>query len=343
MGMFTNSAPVSQQELNNRFLEDLYSPDLGIRKTAAADLNDWLHTYQRQDGVWRKVLPTTPVTKEDFAEALDTRDPFIIRPIIPESLGATTVNFDTGTATYTMYAEKYAIYLQRIMTPKYRIEKIYLTAYKGDLTAIFKDLMLQDVLAVEDFMGITQLNAICGVKHEFNPEVGTKQYIDGGLVIDTESVTYGVMGLTLGKKNLNPAQALVHRSFWWSLISTFKAYKQGDRLAEDAILGKTSVLEESLAGISWKTALEQTLIPRNTMYVMAEPKYCGEFVTYEDATIFTKVEDGIWFETFAHETIGMQFANRAAGLRVDYGVGAAESWTEVEEESSSLSSASSEG
>lgn len=337
MGMFTQSTPVSQQELNNRFLQDLYSSDNGIAKTAAADLNDWLHTYQRQDGVWRKVLPTTPITKEDFAEALETRDPFVIRPIVPKSMGAFTVNFDTGTATYTMYAEKYAIYLQRVMTPKYRIDKIYLTQYKGDLTQIFKDLMLQDMLATEDIMGVTQLNAICGEKHALNDEVGIKQYIDGGLEINTESVTYGVMGLTLGTNNLNPAQALVHRSFWWSLIATFQAYKQGDRLAEDAILGKTSVLEESLAGISWKTALEQSLIPRNTMYVMAEPKYCGEFVTYEDATIFTKVDDNIWFETFAHETIGMQFANRAAGVRVDYCVGDQESWTEAYETSSEAS------
>lgn len=338
MGMFTSSTQVPQQELNNRFLDDLFSTDNGISKTAAADLNDWLHTYQRQDGVWRKVLPTTPVTKEEFAEALDTRDPFIIRPIIPKSLGAFTVNFDTGTATYTMYAEKYAIYLQRIMTPKYRIDKIYLTAYKGDLTEIFKDLMLQDVLATEDIMGVTQLNAICGEKHVINPEVGIKQYIDGGIDINTENVMYGVKGLVLGTNNLNPAQGLVHRSFWWSLIAAFKAYHQGDRLAEDAILGKTSALEESLCGISWKTALEQSLIPINTMYVLAEPKYCGEFVTYEDATIFTKVDDNIWFETFAHETIGMQFANRAAGVRVDYGVGPAESWQEAYVEPSSESS-----
>ena len=42
-------------------------------------------------------------------------------------------------------------------------------------------------------------------------------------------------------------------------------------------------------------------------------------ITYEDATIFTKVDDAIWYEMFAHETIGMQFANRAAAVRVDYG------------------------
>jgi hypothetical protein len=315
-----------QQGWGSNFLKDLESSDAMIRKEASDNFDEWLHTYQRQNGVWRKVLPTVAVTKEDFAESLEDRDPFVIRPIIPKSLGAFSVNFDTGTATHTMYAEKYAIYLQRIMTPKYRIDKIYLTAYKGDLTVIFKDLMLQDVLETEDILGITQLNAVCGNKSEVNEEVGIKQYIDGGLEINTKSVMHGVKGLTLGTNNINPAQGLVHRSFWWDLIATFSADQQGDRITEDVMLGKTGVLEESLAGISWKTVLDRQLIPMGTMYVMAEPKYCGEFITYEDATIFTKVDDAIWYEMFAHETIGMQFANRAAAVRVDYGIAEAESW-----------------
>lgn len=320
---------INGDQFNTNLTADLLSKDDGIRKSASDNIENWLHTYQRQNGVWRRVLPIKPITQEDFAEDLETRDPYVIRPIIPRSVGAFTVNFDTGTAAHTMYAEKYAIYIQRIMTPKYRIDKIYLTAYKGDLIQIFKDLMLQDVLETEDLLGITQLNAIVGPEKgdaSYDVDLGIKQYIDAGLTINPDSVFNAVEGLSQSNDNINPAQALVHRSFWWGILRTFDASRWGDRLAERSILGKTDELEEAMAGISYKTVLEKTLIPQNTMYVMAEPKYCGEFLTYEDTTLFTKVDDDIWFEMFAHETMGMQFANKGAVVRADFGSGEYEGW-----------------
>lgn len=318
--MFDKKAntPSEHQARNSAFLSDLLSSDEAIHKMASEDVNDWLRTYQRQDGVWRKMIPPTPITQADFGEAVDTRDPFVIRTIIPRSMGATTVNFDTGTATTSMYAEKYQVFLQRIMTPKYRIDKMYLAAYKGDLLAVFKDLSMQDILQTEDYMGISLANATAGEKGVVNEATGIKHYINAGTEISIDTITHGVQGLTWSKDNINPAQGLVHRSFWWELIGAFKASEVGDRLAENAVLGDTKVQEESLAGIAWRTALDRDLIPAFSMYVMAAPEYCGDFFTYEDASVFTKVEDNIWFEMFAHETIGMSMPYGGCLVRVDF-------------------------
>ena len=312
------NTPAEHQAFNSAFVSDLLSNDESIRKMASEDVNNWLRTYQRQDGVWRKIIPPTPVTSSDFAEAVETRDPFIINTIIPRSMGATTVNFDTGTATTSMYADKYKVFLQRIMTPKYRIDKMYLAAYKGDLLAVFKDLSLQDILQTEDFMGISLANATAGEKGKVNEATGIKHYVNAGPDINIENITFGVQGLTLSSDNINPAQGLVHRSFWWDLIGVFKADAVGDRLAEAAVVGKTGVLEESLAGIAWRTALDRELIPMRSMYIMAAPEYCGDFLTYEEASVFTKVEDNIWFEMFAHETIGMSMPYGGCLVRVDF-------------------------
>ena len=312
------NSPAEHQERNSAFLNDLLSSDAGISKMASEDINNWLRTYQRQDGVWRKMIPPTPVTSADFGEAVDSREPFIINTIIPKSMGATTVNFDTGTATTSMYADKYQVFLQRIMTPKYRIDKMYLAAYKGDLIAVFKDLSMQDILQTEDYMGISLANATAGKKGVVKEATGIKHYVNAGTEIDVNSISFGVQGLTWSTDNINPAQGLVHRSFWWELIGAFKASDVGDRLAEAAIVGKTGVLEESLAGISWRTALDRDLVPARCMYIMAAPEYCGDFLTYEDASVFTKVEDNIWFEMFAHETIGMSMPYGGCLVRVDF-------------------------
>jgi hypothetical protein len=312
------NSPAEHQERNSAFLNDLLSSDAGISKMASEDINNWLRTYQRQDGVWRKMIPPTPVTSADFGEAVDTREPFIINTIIPKSMGATTVNFDTGTATTSMYADKYQVFLQRIMTPKYRIDKMYLAAYKGDLISVFKDLSMQDILQTEDYMGISLTNATAGTLGRKNEATGIKHYVNAGAPITLDSIKFGVQGLTISKDNINPTQGLVHRSFWWELIGAIKACMVGDRLAEDTVLGKTRVLEESLMGIAWRTALDSDLVPPNMMYIFASPEYCGDFLTYEDASVFTKVEDNIWFEMFAHETIGMSMPYGGCLVRVDF-------------------------
>lgn len=338
--MFDKKAntPAEHQARNSAVISDLLSDDAAIRKMASEDVNDWLRTYQRQDGVWRKMIPPAPVTASDFGEAVDHREPFVIKTIMPKSMGATTVNFDTGTATTSMYANKYQVFLQRIMTPKYRIDKVYLAAYKGDLLAVFKDLSMQDILQTEDIMGISLTNATAGIKGKVNEATGIKHYINAGSEISLDTIKHGVQGLTMSRDNINPTQGLVHRSFWWELITALKASEVGDRLAEDMVLGRTGVLEESLMGIAWRTALDVDLVPANMMYIFAAPEYCGDFLTYEEASVFTKVEDNIWFEMFAHETIGMSMPYGGCLVRVDFDKNApvdADWFTDTSAESSS--------
>lgn len=314
-----------KKQFAQNLVSDLTSKDDGIQKQAAADFNDWLVTYQRQDGVFRSYMPPQPVTEADFAEELDDRDPVIYRSIKPRSAGALSVNFDTGTISTGMYANKYKVYLHRAWTPKYRIDRIYLTAYKNDLLGCFKDLSLQDLLGLEDLEGMSMINACVGAKGVVNPDNGIKQYIDGGEVIDTEAVTHAVKGLTLSTDLLSPAKALVNRAFWWDMVNAFKADQAGDNLAEKAIMGNLSAQEESMMGIRWVTVLDPRLVPAKTVYVSADSQYCGNFFTYGEAKLFTEVKDDIWFEMYAHEMYGMSMPFRGCVVRVDF-QGTREDW-----------------
>lgn len=311
---------------NASFVSDLLSSDVGIAKQASNDLNKWLVTYQRQDGVFRQWLTPEPVTEAEFAESATSRDPHIIRSIKPRSAGAMTTNFDTGTISTGMWADKYTIYLHRAWTPKYRIDKAYLAAYKGDLLGMIKDLSLQDLLAVEDVEGISLMNANAGQKNVVNNDIQICQYVDCGVKVTPDSINHLVSGLTLSTDNMTPAKGLVHRYMWFRLVTALKADQVGDNVAEQALMGNVRALEESLLGIKWLTILDRNLIGLNTAYVTADAEYCGNFVTWGDALISTEVKDQYWVEMFASEQYGISLPYKGCLVRGDWGAPATD-WT----------------
>ena len=314
-------------ERNKNFLNDITSKDEGIRKQASADFNQWLRTYQRQDGVFRKLMPPVPVTEDDFAETIETRDPMVIRTMYPRSAGAISTNFNTGTFSTGMYTDKYTVYLHRAWTPKYRIDRMYLAAYKNDLLGAFRDLSLQDLLGVEDLEGMSLVNAIVGeLDGAINDSIGIRQNITVGNVVDPNSITKAVKGLTLSTDNISPAKALVHRSFWYELIAALDAASYGDRIAEQALTGNLRELEESLLGIKWFTCLERKLVDLNSMYIFAGDEYCGDFLTFGEAEIFSELKEGIWFEMFGHETYGISMPYNGCVVRAEWSDKAEGNW-----------------
>ena len=321
-----SSAEIREQ--NTGLLNDLFSADASIQKKASDGLSNWLRTYQRQDGLARKIMPPTPVTEADFDVAVETNAPFIIRQIMPKSAGAISVNYDTGTQVTYMDAPRYKIFLNRLWTPKYKTDKVYLASFRGSLVDIFHDLMLQDLLAQEDMMLVGLMNAAVGTRGEVKDKLGCRQYINVGANYTVDNILYAVSGMSYSKQNLNPSQGIIHRTFWWQLIRTFKADQQGDSVAQDAMFGNVQALEEKMAGLTWRTALSYDIIPIGVLYILAAPEYCGDFVTYGEASIFTKTEHDIWLEMDAHETLGMSIPNTGAIFRADFR-GTAEEWMDM--------------
>lgn len=327
------------REKNTGLINDLFSPDKAIQKRASEGLSNWLRTYQRQDGIARRVMPPTPVTESDFDVAVETNAPFIIRQIMPKSAGAISVNYDTGTQVTYMDAPRYKIFLNRLWTPKYKTDKIYLASFRGSLVDVFHDLMLQDLLAQEDLMFVGLMNAAVGERGVVNKKLNCRQYINVGKNPTVDTVIKAVSGMSYSKQNLNPSQGIIHRTLWWELIRTFKAHDQGDSVAQDALFGNVQALEEKMAGLTWRTALDYEIIPIGTMYILAAPEYCGDFVTYGEASIFTETTQDIWLEMNAHETLGMSIPNTGAIFRVDF-KGVEEDWMDIEDDMPESSSSS---
>ena len=317
-------------EADNKTLlsEVLATDDSGMYKKASSPrLREWFQTYLRNDGVGRRMMDPEPIDASEFAFTDDTIDPYVIRTFQPYSAGAIDVPYDTGTAETYMHANKYRIYMLRVMSPVYRIDKIFLEAYRGPLVDVFKDLMMMDVLQKEDVLFRNLADAQLPAKGVVDPTVGCKRYIELGGNVTTESVFEAVKGMALATNGLSCARTLMQRAMWFDLIKTFKAYEQTTGVVEKTLFGNTSALEEDLAGVKWITALSTKLIPYRKLYMFVEPSRLGDFLTYGEASIYTEVEQGLILKMNAHETIGMNMPNPAAVFAADFTVGAsADTW-----------------
>ena len=322
-------AQAKTDERNQALLSEIFATDeRGIAKRASSPrLKEWFQTYLRNDGVARRVMDPEPISADEFAYTDDSIDPYVIRTYQPYSAGAIGVNYDTGTMQTYMHANKYRIYMLRVFSPVYRIDKIFLEAYRGPLVDVFKDLMMMDVLQKEDKFLVNLSNQLLPTKGAVDPNVGVKRYIDLGGSITSDNFFEALKGMALSKQGLSAARVLMQRAMWFDLIKTFKAYEQTTGVVEKTLFGNTEALEENLCGVKWITALSTSLVPYRKLYIYTEPARLGDLLTYGEAEIFTEVERNIILKMGAQEMIGLNMPNPGAVFSVDFTVGGeADTW-----------------
>lgn len=314
---------------NQALLSEIFATDeRGIAKRASSPrLKEWFQTYLRNDGVARRIMDPEPISADEFAYTDDSIDPYVIRTYQPYSAGAVGVNYDTGTMQTYMHANKYRIYMLRVFSPVYRIDKIFLEAYRGPLVDVFKDLMMMDVLQKEDKYLIDLSNQMLPEKGAVDESIGVKRYIELGGDVTAANLAKALQGMSFSKAGLSVARCLLQRAMWFDLIAQFKAYEQTSGVVEKTLFGNTEALEENLWGVKWITALSTSLVPYRKLYMYTEPSRLGDFLTYGEAEIFTEVERNIILKMGAQEMIGMNFPNAAAIFAVDFTEGAqADTW-----------------
>ena len=306
---------------NKEIIDGLFSSNSMEKQASSEKLTQWAQHYVRQDGFARRLIEPTPVTESDYVFTDRGRDPYIIRQITPKSAGAISTFWEAGSGGTYMEAGKYRIYLKRIASPYYTIDKIHLMAYKGDLVTIFKDLALMDLLRVEDYDAIT-LSEDCTMNDDATFErLGVNKTINLGGTLDTSSLAIALKGMTLARDlGLSPAKCAVHRSMWIELMSKMNASKHTEQWMEAALVGDTAKFEENLLGVKWLSVLDRDLIDPKDVFIYAptDNNTLGDFVTHQDARMFTKVEEDQWLTFSANQYGGMNFANPDAVFKVTF-------------------------
>jgi hypothetical protein len=308
------STEVAPRVLNEAVIGQLTSEDPRIVKEAQDAINDYTRMQMREDGFTRRIIPPVTITNDELDRQVDTDKPVKVVDKEPDSPAAVSVPFATLPLNRYIRGPRYRVMFDRILTPKFVKDVDELRTYDMDIRQILSDNSIKDMLAEEDGKFILTVNSILLGANVVIPETGVAQHItiSGGITRDTWAEAMKVLPRT--PRRLNCATVLVNHVTIWDIVK-FGRDEVGGDLSQDMFRSGFTMRE--IMGIRCIITIKRDLVPDNTIYMFAEPKFLGKFFVLEDTTMYIKRE-AFMLEFFAYESLGCAIANVAAVGRVDF-------------------------
>jgi len=311
------SATMTQEEsklLNEAIFEKLSSHDHVLEKQAVDAVNDFTRTKMREDGFYRRLMPPIPISNDELDRQVDTDKPVKVVDKEPDSPAAISIPFATLPTNLYIRGPRYRVMFDRIVTPRFTKDVDELRTWVMDIRQVLSDNAIKDMLAEEDGKFIRAVNTALVGPSLTVPTSGVVQYevIAGGITRDTLFDSLKVMPNT--PSNLE-VHAVLLNNITIKEVCKFSRNEMGGDLSAD-IMRNGWALQE-FAGVKWIITIKKGLVPTNTMYHFADPKFIGKSYVLEDTTMYIRRE-AYMLEFFAYETMGGTIGHTSGLARVDF-------------------------
>lgn len=299
---------------SSSIFEKLQSRDPILEKEAVDDVNDFTRTKMREDGFYRRIMPPTPITNDELDRAVDTDKPIKIVDKEPDSPAAISIPFATLPTNLYIRGPRYRVMFDRIATPRFTKDVDELRTWIMDIRQILSDNAIKDMLAEEDGKFLRAVNSAIVGPGLTVPTSGTVQYevISGLITRDTLWDMLKVMPNT-------PSNLEVHTVLCNNItikeVGKFTHNEMGGTLSEDIM--KNGWTLQRFMGVDWLITIKKGLVPTNTMYQFADPKFIGKSYILEDTTMYIRRE-AFMLEFFAYETMGGSIGHVSGLSRTDF-------------------------
>jgi len=300
---------------NQAFFDAVMSDDRGMQKQAAENVNEYTRVKMREDGFLRRILPPKPITADDLDIQVDTDKPVVIMEKEPGSPPAISVPFGTNPLGRYIKGSRYRVMFGRIMSEKFYKDVQELMTYRMDIRQVLSDNSIKDMLTEEDSKWIHATNAaLGGAAGATVTTTGAIQWqeVVGGITRANVAESLKIMPSTSSR--LENHCGLINNITIKDFLKWHRDEVGGD-LAENFLLN--GYAEQQLFGIKFIVTIKQDLVPTDTVFYYAEPKFLGIFMTLEDATMFMD-RRAFMVEFFCYETIGAAIGNTAGCARADF-------------------------
>ena len=310
--------PVMTQEeskmLSEAIFEKLSSRDPFLMKQAEDAVNEFTRTKMREDGFYRRIMPPIPITNDELDRQVDTDKPVKVVDKEPDSPAAISIPFATLPTNLYIRGPRYRVMFDRIATPRFTKDVDELRTWIMDIRQVLSDNAIKDMLAEEDGKFIKAVNTALVGPGLTVPTSGTVQHevIAGGITRDTLCDCLKVMPNT--PSNLEVHMVLVN-NITIKEVMKFGHNEMGGTLSEDIIKSGWSLQE--FLGVKWVITIKKGLVPTNTMYQFADPKFIGKSYVLEDTTMYMRRE-AYMLEFFAYETMGGTIGHTSGLARIDF-------------------------
>jgi len=300
--------------LSYAIFEKLSSRDPILEKQAVDAVNEFTRTKMREDGFYRRIMPPLPIGNDELDRQVDTDKPVKVVDKEPDSPAAISIPFATLPTNLYIRGPRYRVMFDRIATPRFTKDVDELRTWIMDIRQVLSDNAIKDMLAEEDGKFIRAVNTALVGAGLTVPTSGTVQHevIAGGITRDTLCDSLKVMPNT--PSNLEVHLVLVN-NITIKEVMKFTHNEMGGTLSEDIMKNGWSL--QKFLGVNWIVTIKKGLVPTNTMYQFADPKFIGKSYVLEDTTMYIRRE-AYMLEFFAYETMGGTIGHTSGLARIDY-------------------------
>jgi hypothetical protein len=300
------------QLLNETLFEQLDTP--GMQKQAIDAVNDFTRTKMREDGFYRRIMPPLTITNDELDRQVDTDKPVKIVDKEPDSPAAVSLPFATLPINFYIRGPRYRVMFDRIVSPRAVKDVDELRTYVMDIRQVLSDNMIKDMLAEEDGKFMAAINAVLPTAGAPAVGSGAVQYeeIYGGITRETIVDALKIMPRT--PSHFEVETCLVNNLTIKELLK-FGRDEMGGDFSQDII--KNGWAETNFLNCRWIVTIKTGLVPTDSMFMFASPKFIGKNYELEPTTMYIRRE-AYMLEYFAYETTGGSFGHTNGLARVDF-------------------------
>lgn len=300
--------------LNETLFEKLASHDSDQVKQAEDAVNDYTRTQMREDGIFRRIMPPVPVDNSDLTRSVGSDKPAIVVDLEPDSPAAISVGFATLPQNLYVEANRYEVLFDRIITPKFTKDVSELRTWNMDIRQIISDNAIKDMLAEEDSKFLRAVDSAVAGPNAVVATSGVVQYqvLDGGISRDSLWDSFKILPNTPSSLE---AHTILCNHITILDVAKFGRDEMGGDMSGDIMRNGWSYKE--FMGKKWVITIKKGLVPTNTMYHFADPKFIGKSFSLEDATMFVE-RKAFQIEFFAYSEQGATIGNTSSVARVDF-------------------------
>ena len=306
--------PEEARLMSASIMEKLASRDPMMEKEAVDAVNDFTRTRMREDGFFRRVMPPVPISNDELDRQVTTDKPVKVVDKEPDSPAAISVPFATLPMNLYIRGPRYLVMMDRIVTPRFTKDVDELRTWIMDIRQVLSDNAIKDMLAEEDGKFITAVNTALVGAGLTVPTSGTVQWeqLVGGITRDTLWDMMKIMPNT--PSNLEVHTCLIN-NITIKEVCKFGRTEMGGDISQDIM--KNGWSEQNFMGVRWIITIKKDLIPTDSIFMFADPKFIGKHYTLEDTTMYIRRE-AYMLEFFAYETNGASLGHTSGLARADF-------------------------
>jgi hypothetical protein len=304
--------PESAAEFNEAFIRIVEGAGDGHVKGASAKGGNYVRYRLRENGFFRNILPTEPITDDQFDRQLDYDEPVKIEDMEPESPMAKSVPFNDTPDLQPFRGRRFAVRFAKITTPEFLKNIDELRTYEMDLRQVITDNALKDMETEEDARFIATVDRVVGPSTG-NGLAGVPQNheIVGRIVRPSyKNILHHLQDL-----DLNNGMFLLNRHTAVEFLGWDHDEWGGPGSETMMTEGLRGLPKNAPFGVPHLYTIKRAIIPDYVVYQFAEKSYMGKAYQLQEPTMYVKKEKDI-IRFCAQEKLGFTIANVRSAARV---------------------------